>query len=128
MRDKLLVSVLALALTAAISGCRKSTEPRLETKSAARSTNPDGTQVKAQTGQGAVRSKIETAVGTVTAYKAGKRIEILTGKDKRNGFELDQKDTRASVDSRVKVGTRVRVVQTNAAGRKNIRVYPAENE
>lgn len=67
------------------------------------------TETKADTANGTVKAAAEVVVGTVTVYEPGKKIEVMTADKKTNSFALDAKDTIASVDSGVVVGSRVKV-------------------
>lgn len=53
----------------------------------------------------------ETFVGKVTAYEAGKRIEILSDDKTRHSVDLSEKDLRVSVVGTVAVGAQVRLVR-----------------
>ncbi len=141
MRRVALACLLGFALLTA-AACEKKTEPRLEVKSQAKSTSPDGaktttttetlqvgstlagtTETRSDTSQGKSKTETEEVIGTVTAYKAGKEIEVLTGDNKKHSFGLDQKDTRVDIDPRVTVGTKVQLVQTkDNAGRKSLSI------
>ncbi|HEY3351263.1 MAG TPA: hypothetical protein VGM13_15920 [Thermoanaerobaculia bacterium] len=67
-------------------------------------------ETKVDSPAGAVASKTETIVGTVTVFTAGKKIEVMTGEKKMHSFSLDDKDVVYSVDGAVMVGKRVTVV------------------
>ncbi len=69
------------------------------------------TETKADTTAGTVQADAETVVGTVTVYEPGKKIEVLTAEKKTHSFALDAKDTVASVDLGVVVGSRVKLTQ-----------------
>lgn len=69
------------------------------------------TETKAETADGTVKTGTETVVGTVTAFEAGKKIEVMTAEKKSRSFRLDATDTAASVDAGVIVGSRVRVTE-----------------
>lgn len=69
------------------------------------------TETKADTANGTVKTTAETVVGTVTAFEAGKKIEVMTAEKKTRSFNLDAKDTAASIDPGVAVGSRVRVTE-----------------
>ena len=69
------------------------------------------TETKADTPGGKIAGKVETVIGTVTAYEPGKKIEVLTAEKKTRGFSLDAKDTFASVDPGVAVGSRVKLTE-----------------
>ncbi|HEV8117312.1 MAG TPA: hypothetical protein VGQ32_02240 [Thermoanaerobaculia bacterium] len=137
------ISLLTAAAVIALAPACKRAEPSIETKSETKSTNPDGskTTTSTETKQvgstvasttetnvgGPNRGKIEdeTVVGTVTDFGPGKRIVVLTGDGARHTYDLDEKNTSASVDRSVAVGTKVRLDATKAAdGRRAIRVIP----
>jgi hypothetical protein len=67
------------------------------------------TETKADTANGTVKTAAEVVVGTVTVYEPGKKIEVMTADKKTSSFALDAKDTVASVDLGVVVGSRVKV-------------------
>ncbi|MEO8054249.1 MAG: hypothetical protein ABI768_03805 [Acidobacteriota bacterium] len=69
------------------------------------------TETKTDTADGTIKTGTDTVVGTVTAYEAGKKIEVMTADKKSRSFRLDAKDTAASIDSGVNVGSRVRVTE-----------------
>ncbi len=140
------LTALGIALLV-LAGCQKKEEPRLETRSEQKSTSAEGaktttttqslqvgstlagtTQTTSDTSHGKVKTETETVVGTVTAYAAGKQIEVLTGDNKKHGFDLGQKDTRVEIDPRVTIGTKVQLVQSkDDAGRKSIQVLLEPN-
>jgi hypothetical protein len=146
MRRIMSLFLLGSALLAG-AACEKKEAPRLEVKSQAQSTSADGaktttttdslqvgstlvgtTETTSNSPSGKSKSETEEVVGTVTAYKAGKEIEVLTGDNKKHTFGLDQKDTRVDMDPRVTVGTKVQLVQVkDDAGRKSIRVNVEPN-
>lgn len=72
-------------------------------------------ETKADTSSGTVTSKTETIVGTVTAFTAGKKIEVMTGEKKMHSFNLDDKDVVYSVDRTLAVGQRVTVIDETGA-------------
>jgi hypothetical protein len=146
MRQQGTAFILGIVLLAG-AGCAKKEEPRFEVKSQAKSTNADGgkttttteslqvgstlagtTETTSNTANGKAKSETETVIGTVTAYKPNKEIEVLTGDNKKHDFALDQKDSRVEVDTRITVGTKVQLVQEkDSAGRKMIRVVIEPN-
>ncbi len=67
-------------------------------------------QTTADTSSGTVKSKIETIVGTVTVFTAGKKIEVMTGEKKMHSFSLDDKDIVYSIDRSLAVGQHVTVI------------------
>ena len=146
MRREAVAFLLGFVVLAA-AACEKKEAPQLEVKSQAKSTGPDGaktttttesvqvgttlagtTETKSDTSQGKSKTETEEVIGTVTAFKAGKEIEVLTGDDKKHSFDLDEKDTRVDIDPRVTIGTKVQVVQTkDDTGRKSIVVSVQPN-
>lgn len=72
-----------------------------------------------ETSAGTEKSKTETVIGTVTAYEAGKKIEVLTGTSDNHSFDLNDKDTTVNIDGAVKIGSKVSLTEsTDDAGRK----------
>ncbi len=118
-----LASTALLAVAAACSQSpgtvEKKSESTTQTSAGAVTTTNESKQVgttleaksetRADTPGGAVASKAETIVGTVTAFVAGKNIEVMTGEKKMHDFSLDDKDVVYSVDDSVVVGKRVTV-------------------
>lgn len=132
------------AIVMAGAGCAKASAPKVETKAETKSTSPDGSQARttteskqfgstlvsktertADTGKGKEKSVEETVVGTVTAFSAGKRIVILTGDGAKHDFDLADKNTTATVDGRVTIGTKVELdLARDGGGNRSIRVVP----
>lgn len=140
------IPLLAAAALAFAPACRRAETAAVETKSETKSTNPDGSKTTTSTETKQIGStvasttetnvggpnggKIEdaTVIGTVTDFNPGKRIVVLTGDGARHSYDLDEKDTSASVDRAVTVGTKVRLDTTKASdGRRAIRVVPVAN-
>lgn len=136
--------LLSLALLAVALGCQKREAAQVESESKTTSTDAAGnetvtetearqvgstvvatTETTMETGEGDKTTETQTVVGTVTAYEAGKKIEVLTGRGKKHDFDLDDKDTQVTVDPGVTVGNKVRLVQTEYDdGRKTVSVSP----
>lgn len=76
-------------------------------------------ETRIDTPAGAIASKTETIVGTVTVFTAGKKIEVMTGEKKMHSFSLDDKDVVYAVDGSVMVGKRVTV--TDETGTDKVR-------
>ena len=76
-------------------------------------------ETKVDSPAGAVASKTETIVGTVTVFTAGKKIEVMTGEKKMHSLSLDDKDVVYAVDGAVMVGKRVTV--TDETGTDKVR-------
>lgn len=121
------IPLIALAAIAALTACSKpagtverktestttSSQGTVETKQESKqvgSTLEAKTETKSKTDEGTVKSNVETFVGTVTVYEAGKKIEVLTGENTRHAFALDAKDVQISVAGPVAVGSHVRIV------------------
>jgi len=140
------IPLLAAAALILAAACKRAEPATVETKSETKSTNPDGSKTTTSTETKQVGSTVasttetnvggpnhgkiedETVVGTVTDFGPGKRIVVLTGDGARHTYDLDDKNTSASVDRAVTVGTKVRLDATKAAdGRRAIRVIPAED-
>lgn len=135
---------LGLLLAALALGCQKKEAAQVESESKTVSTDAAGnetvteseakqvgstvvstTETTVDTGEGDKTTETQTVVGTVTAYEAGKKIEVLTGRGKKHDFDLDDKDTQVMVDPGVTVGNKVRLVQTvYDDGRTTINVAP----
>jgi hypothetical protein len=141
MRQYASAFILGIVLLS-VSGCAKREEPRVEIKSSEKSTNADGgkttttteslqvgstlagtTETTSDGAHGKAKSETETIIGTVTAYRPTKEIEVMTGDNKKHSFALDKKDLRLEIDQRVTVGSKVQLMQdTDSEGRKAIRV------
>ena len=79
----------------------------------------------AETASGTLKAKVETIVGTVTVFTAGKKIEVMTGEKKMHSFNLDDKDVVYTVDHTVVVGQRVTVIDETGADKvRRITVKP----
>lgn len=125
-------------------GCRKETTPKLEVKSEATETVPDGKKVtKTESTQigstlvkettttatgaaGSGKSDVNTYVGTVVSYVAGKSIDVLTGESDHHRVDLSRKDMSAEVDPSVAVGNKVRLVDAkDEHGHRTVTISPA---
>jgi hypothetical protein len=144
MGQKPSVSLLLSVLLAGYVGCQKNETPQVETKSETKSTNPDGSRMTTTTESKQVGSTLaattetkesgegrkgktenETVIGTVTEYGPGKKLEILTGDGKKHDYDLADKKMTSSVDSRVTVGTKVRLDSTrDDSGNRSLQVVP----
>jgi hypothetical protein len=114
----------------------------VETTSQATTTSPQGTvettaatkqvgstlegktETSRTTDEGTVKTNIETFVGTVTVYEAGKKIEVLTGENTRHTVELDGKDVVSNIAGPVMVGARVRLVEEKTDRGTRVSVTP----
>jgi hypothetical protein len=71
------------------------------------------------------KTKGKTVIGTVKTLDAGKKIVVTGPKNKDYSFDLDDKDTMATVDPAVAVGNKVKVHEgTDDAGKKTLMVSP----
>jgi hypothetical protein len=133
-------TVLLLAVAAA-AGCRKETTPKLEVKSEATETVPDGkrvtktestqvgstlvkeTRTTASGAAGSGKSDVHTYVGTVVSYTAGQSIEVLTGESDHHRVDLTGKDTTVDAESGIAIGNRVRLVESrDPEGRRSVTI------
>lgn len=122
-------TILLLLAGAAAAGCRKETTPKLEVKSEATETVPGGktvtktnstqigsTLVKetetAESGSaGSGKSDVQTFVGTVVSYTAGRSIDVLTGENDHHRVDLAGKDLSVDADPGIAIGNKVRLVE-----------------
>ena len=136
--------LVASGLLAGVIACNKPEAPQVENKSETKATNPDGSRATTTTeskqvgstldattetktsGQGATgKTENETVIGTVTDYTANKKLVILTGDGKKHDFDLDDKKTTTTIDSRVTVGTKVRLDSSkDDSGNRSLQVSP----
>jgi len=142
MRRTYYLCLVASGLLAGVIACGKPEAPRVENESKTKATNPDGSRATTTTeskqvgstldattetktsGAGATgKTESETVIGTVTDYTANKKLVILTGDGKKHDFDLEEKKTVASVDSRVTVGSKVRLDTTkDDSGNRSLQV------
>ena len=147
MRQQGTALILGIVLVAG-AGCAKKEEPRVEVKSSEKSTSADGvktttttesvqigstlvgkTETTSNTADGKEKSQMETVIGTVTVYKPNEKIEVMTGDSKKHSFDLNDKNSRAEVDMKVTVGSKVRLTEEkDPAGSKLIRVVIQPNQ
>jgi hypothetical protein len=72
-----------------------------------------------------MKTENETVIGTVTEYGSGKNLVILTGDGKKHDYDLADKKTVSSVDSRITVGTKVRLDSSkDDSGNRSLQVVP----
>lgn len=140
MRTLTCIALLA-ALVGATAACTQSAPDTIKSESTSKVQTPEGTKTtattteqvgstvasttdtKVKTPDGTVESKTETVVGTVSAYTAGKKIEIITGDNSKHSYDLDDTKVVYHVDPSIQVGSKVRLVQsTNDSGAKVIEV------
>ncbi|MHB1047243.1 MAG: hypothetical protein ACYC4P_14660 [Thermoanaerobaculia bacterium] len=112
--------VLASACGPTAGTVEKKSETTTETSQGTVTTSAESTQVgttleaksetTVETASGTVSAQTETIVGTVTAYTAGKSLEVLTGEKTTHSVNLDDKDIVFSIDGNVEVGKHVTVI------------------
>lgn len=129
---------LAAALAA---GCRKETTPKLEVKSQATETVPGGkrvtktestqvgstlvkeTETTASGAAGSGKTDVNTYVGTVVSYTAGRSIDVLTGASDHHRVDLTGKDTSVDADPALAIGNKVRLVESHdSQGRRRVTI------
>lgn len=99
----------------ALVGCTR--EPATTTKTTTEtkqqgSTGESTSQTKVVTPTGESTSVTTNRfVGTVTEFKPGKTIEVLTGNDDRHAFALDGKDDVVTIDPSTVVGSKVLLIE-----------------
>lgn len=75
------------------------------------------------------KSKTTSVIGTVKEYEAGKSIKVATSKHHTKSFDLNAKDTTATVDPAVAVGSKVKVTDAkDPNGNHTITVSPYEGK
>lgn|SRR5262245_2014481 len=144
MRNNRLLPFLVMGAFATLIGCQRREEKPVETTSettrksddTSSSSKTDTKQLgddrestsesRTDTPHGDTKTTKDEVVGTVTHYKAGKSIEVMTiNRDKRS-FSLDDKHVVIDIDSHIKVGERVKVVEMrDERGLHSITVTPA---
>ncbi|MEO8195520.1 MAG: hypothetical protein ABI689_02235 [Thermoanaerobaculia bacterium] len=138
-------AALLIALMGATVACNQSAPDTVKSESRTKVQTPEGTQTttstteqvgststsktetEVKTPEGTVESKLETVVGTVTLYTAGKKIEILTGESDTHSFDLSDAKVRFTIDPAVVVGSKVKLDQrTQDNGDKEVEVHLLE--
>lgn len=111
-------AVFALAYTAAANA-------QADTSATGDKTMAQTTETK-HTGPGKnTKTKGKTVTGTVKEYDAGKKLVVTGPKNKDYSFDLDDKNTSATVDPAVAVGNKVTVKEhTDADGKETVMVSP----
>jgi hypothetical protein len=79
------------------------------------STLASTTETKVDTANGDTKSVTNTFIGTVTAFEAGKSIEVMTGNKDVHTFALDDKNDILLIDPSVAVGSKVQLVEEKGA-------------
>ena len=135
-------AVLLIALVGSTVACNQAAPDTVKSESRTKVQTPEGTQTttstteqvgstsatttetEVKTPEGTVESKLETVVGTVTLYKAGERIEILTGDSNTHSFDLSDAKVHFTIDPAVVVGSKVKLDQrTHDNGDKAVEVH-----
>ena len=63
--------------------------------------------------------------GMVTDYKPGRWLVVRTEKTGNEMFKLDEDNTKADIDAKVTVGSRVTVTERVDGGARTLTVFPA---
>jgi hypothetical protein len=132
----LAVTVVLFGLLGA-AGCKK--DDTMNAEGTVESTTPQGeastttseveqagstltatSETEVKTEGGTTKSEMEAVVGTVTEYKAGKKLEVLTGESDKHSYDLNDKDVTVSIDGNLKVGSKVTVTETKSDDGKRV--------
>lgn len=107
----ILMTTAALALVACTrdAGTTKTTT-QTETKQVG-STTESKTETTVDTASGDTKSVVNRYVGTVTDFKPGKSIEVMTGNKETHGFDLEDKAVVLAIDPSTSVGSKVELVE-----------------
>jgi hypothetical protein len=145
MRSNRILPLLVMSAVATFVGCSKSREEEpvkttsettrekadssstVKTETTELGSNKESkTETTTDTPQGDTKTTKDEVVGTVTAYKAGQSIEVLTGQNDTRTFSLDDKNMVINLDSHIKIGERVKVVEVRGDnGHHSVTVTPA---
>ena len=136
----LMVGFVSFALLLSAGACKKAGD-RSSAESETTTTSTEGTETTVQTETEQAGANVETKTetttegtgpdtsaktstwtGTVTEYKAGDSLEIMTVDNAKKGFDLNEKDWVVNVAPGIRVGSRVRVVEDKTEGRKALTV------
>ena len=117
----LLVMAAACGPSTSTGTVEKKSESTTETSQGSVTTTNESTQVgttleaksetTVDTPSGNVSSAIETVIGTVTEFTAGKNLEVMTGDKTMHDYDLADKDIVFTFEGAVAVGKRVTVVR-----------------
>ena len=137
-------TILLFLAGALAAGCRKETTPKLEVKSEATETVPGGkTVTKTESTQigstlvketrttesgsaGSGKRDVDTYVGTVVSYTAGRSIDVLTGESDHHRVDLAAKNVSVDADPGIAIGNKVRLVEDHdTQGRRHVTITPA---
>lgn len=86
------------------------TTTQTETKQVG-TTSQSTSETKVATPFGDTKSVTNTYLGTVTVFKPGERIEVMTGNKEMHGFDLNLKNDVIMIDSGVAIGSKVQLVE-----------------
>jgi hypothetical protein len=137
-------TLLLFCAAALAAGCRRETTPKLEVESRATETVPGGrrvtktdstqvgstlvkeTETTASGAAGSGKTDVNTYVGTVVSYTAGRSIDVLTGGSDHHRVDLTGKDTTVDADPGIAIGNHVRLVDArDPQGRRRITISRA---
>jgi len=86
------------------------TTTQTETKQVG-TTTESTTETKVDTASGESKSVTNRYLGTVTEFKPGKSIEVMTGNKEMHSFALDGKNDVVVIDQAIAVGSKVLLVE-----------------
>jgi len=131
---------LSLALLVIATGCHKDADQTTQ-EGTVEQQSPEGSasttsevnqvgstleatsETEVKTSEGTENTKLEAVVGTVTEYKPGKKIEVLTGESDHHSYDLNDKDVTVEIEGTVKVGSKVTLTETTSDdGKKLVKI------
>jgi hypothetical protein len=95
-------------------GCSKEPETTTKTTTETKqvgSTAESTSETKVDTPTGETKSVTNRYMGTVTEFKPGKSIEVMTGNKETHAFELDGKNDVVAIDRSTVVGSKILLVE-----------------
>jgi ABC-type Fe3+-hydroxamate transport system substrate-binding protein len=110
------IKTLPILMTAALAfvGCNREPETTTKTTTETKqvgSTAESTSETKVDTPSGETKTVTNRYVGTVTEFKPGKSIEVMTGNKDSHAFELDGKNDVVAIDRATVVGSKVLLVE-----------------
>jgi hypothetical protein len=127
-----------------VSGCHRTSAPREDLKSEVTDTTNAGktvtkteattvgstlvqqTTTTARGSEGSERRDTTTYIGTVSAYEAGRSIDIMTGENVHHRVDLSEKNSTLQMDPSITVGNKVRLVESkDGRGQRTVTVTAA---
>jgi len=133
---------LMIALLVGVAACHKNDQDTVTQEATVEQQTPQGSETTKseseqvgstltatsettlKTPDGTETTRTDTVIGTVTSYKAGEKIEVLTGTSDNHSFDLDGKKITVNIDGDVRVGSKVTVTERkDDAGRKIVDIH-----